>query len=470
MGTERLATNKRQLEGLTTLLALEKEARHAPDLASLGFLGVNETLRLLPYEQALFWRKEGLVSGQTCPLSILCFSGVTRFDAHAPQVVWYHNLMGHLASQAESLQCHTLSDTCVDPSQQEAWREWSPAHVLWVPLIDPHHGALLGGLWLARDQVWTDGEQRLAEHWADGYGHALALLTARSKRRFWTAPMLGKRLGRMGRMVWVGCLLVGLLWLPVRQSVLAPATVVAKQPILISAPTDGVVYRFHVLPNQTVVVGQKLFDLDPTEVNHQFQVATEALAVAKAHYQKAESKATQRSENGGELASLRALMARSATQARYAKQLLQRLQVIAPVAGVVMFSDVNQWLGRPVRVGERILSMADPTQVEVEILLPVADALVLEPGAETRLFLNIDPLHPKPGKLRYASYEASATPEGMLAYRLRSAFSDKNNLSEKKNHPRLGLKGTAKLFGEKVPLFLYLFRRPLSALRQRTGW
>ena len=36
--------------------------------------------------------------------------------------------------------------------------------------------------------------------------------------------------------------------------------------------------------------------------------------------------------------------------------------------------------------------------------------------------------------------------------------------------PRIGLRGTAKVYGEKVSLFYYLFRRPITYLRQHLGW
>ncbi|MNL84264.1 hypothetical protein D3C87_2121830 [compost metagenome] len=34
---------------------------------------------------------------------------------------------------------------------------------------------------------------------------------------------------------------------------------------------------------------------------------------------------------------------------------------------------------------------------------------------------------------------------------------------------RLGLRGTARVYGEPVSLFYYLMRRPITALRQWTG-
>ncbi|MEO5353476.1 MAG: HlyD family efflux transporter periplasmic adaptor subunit [Magnetococcus sp. XQGC-1] len=449
----------RQLTGLTTLLTLEKEARHAPDVEALGFVMVNETVRLFRYNQAAFWEAaEGKIR-------LLSLSGVARFDPHAPQVVWLEQFIARQSRKATPLPCQPLSLEQVEPEMRTAWQEWSHPHVLWVPLRHPAGGDPLGGLWLARDQPWENGEQRLVEHLADGYGHALALL---SRPLCWQrlARRLPRLLGRGLRLALLILLLVLLLSIPVRQSVLAPATVVARQPTVIAAPVDGVVHRFHVLPNQEVVVDQPLFDLDPTEVNNRFQLATEELAIARAHYQKAANKAFQSAESGGELAALRATMARAASQAEHAETLLQRLQVRAPTAGVAVFADVNQWLGRPVRVGERILSLADPNDVEVDIVLPVADALVLQPGAETQLFLNTDPLHPLSGVLRYASYEASQTAEGILAYRLRSRFQEAGD----QPRPRLGLKGTAKLFGERVPLAFYLLRRPLAALRQKVGW
>ncbi|MBF0400630.1 MAG: HlyD family efflux transporter periplasmic adaptor subunit [Magnetococcales bacterium] len=453
--------HSRQLTGLTTLLSLEKEARHAADREALGFIMVNESLRLLPYNQAVFWSVAA-----DAAIRLVSFSGVARFDPHASQVVWLQSFISRHHQESAGQPCHTLALAQLEAADRADWQQWSHPHVLWLPFHHPHRNEVVGGLWLARDHPWERGEQRLAEHLADGYAHALVLLSrsARFSLHAWLWPRW------LRGVVWLLLLLVLAGW-PVRQSVLAPATVVARQPTLMAAPVDGVVYRFHVVPNQVVAVGQALFELDPTEFDNRLQLATEELAIAQAQYQKAANKAFQSVESGGEMATLRAAMLRAATQAEQARQLLQRLQVTAPVAGVVMFSDVNQWLGRPVRVGERILSIADPADIEVEILLPVADALVLEPGAETRLFLNTEPLQPLPGRLRYASYEASSTPEGVLAYRLRSTFlAETAFLAHKADGPRLGLKGTAKLFGEQVPLVLYLLRRPLAALRQKTGW
>ena len=51
-----------------------------------------------------------------------------------------------------------------------------------------------------------------------------------------------------------------------------------------------------------------------------------------------------------------------------------------------------------------------------------------------------------------------------------SAIVSRRRLSDAAHPPRIGLKGTAKVFGERVSLFYYLLRRPLAAARQFVGF
>jgi hypothetical protein len=65
--------------------------------------------------------------------------------------------------------------------------------------------------------------------------------------------------------------------------------------------------------------------------------------------------------------------------------------------------------------------------------------------------------------MRQTSYEPQVTPDGNLAFQLKAGF----NHIEKQ--PRVGLKGTGKIYGKRVLLINYLLRRPISALRRFTG-
>lgn len=66
--------------------------------------------------------------------------------------------------------------------------------------------------------------------------------------------------------------------------------------------------------------------------------------------------------------------------------------------------------------------------------------------------------------MAHAAYEAEETPAGVLVYRVAAAIADDAP------PPRIGLHGTAKIYGRTAPLALYLFRRPISAARQALGF
>jgi hypothetical protein len=108
--------------------------------------------------------------------------------------------------------------------------------------------------------------------------------------------------------------------------------------------------------------------------------------------------------------------------------------------------------------------LADPTKVEIEARLPVADAIDLEIGGPVRVFLNIDPARARDAVLTYVSYQAQQGADGILGYRIKA------RLTDEASPPRIGLRGTAKLYGAEVPLAYAILRRPVAAARQWLGF
>jgi len=151
------------------------------------------------------------------------------------------------------------------------------------------------------------------------------------------------------------------------------------------------------------------------------------------------------------------------TERDYARELLGQVEVKAPQDGLLLYTDRADWIGRPVVVGERIMEIANPLQVEVRIDLPVSDAIVLAEGAPVKVFLNANPLDSLGATVSHASYHAEVLPGDLLAYRVKA------DLNGSADEVRIGWQGTAKIYGEDVSLFFLLFRRPISAARQFLG-
>ena len=104
--------------------------------------------------------------------------------------------------------------------------------------------------------------------------------------------------------------------------------------------------------------------------------------------------------------------------------------------------------------------VADPSAVELELQVPVAEAVTFDDGARVSFFRNVAPERPLEARVIFASYSSSVTADGIVAYRFRA------RLDKPGDDLRIGLKGTAKLYGHRRPLVLWLLRRPLAVMRQ----
>ena len=193
------------------------------------------------------------------------------------------------------------------------------------------------------------------------------------------------------------------------------------------------------------------------------EVADKSRAVAQADFLRETQKSFSDGNSKGELSSFKAKFEEKVAEAQYTRDLFERIRITAPEDGIVVFSDPNDWIGKPVQTGERIVQIADPQHVQIAINLPVEDALNLEAGAKVKLYLNVSPLDTVEGELTQSSYEPVPVAEGFVAYRLKA------DIATGELPPRIGLKGTAKIYGAWAPFVYHVFRKPLAATRRYLG-
>jgi hypothetical protein len=365
---------------LSTLLQLEGSARVAQSVKELQFLAVNETRRLLVYRQA-FFLKAG--NRDRTPYRVEAASSVAAIERDAPLILWVEQVIQSTRSTHRTDAPLRLSLDEYPDEIRTAWKEWSFPYVLWCPLRHPNQ-SILGGLWLARETPWQETDLTLVQRLTETYAHAWKALEGRKNIR-------QSRWLHSG-LIWLiaAGAAVGLC-LPVRFSTLAPAKIVAKDPAVVSAPIDGVIARILVPPNTKVAEGEMILLYEDTNLRNQFEVADKNLAVALAEYRQAAQSAFQDAESQTKLPLLKAEAELRQAERDYAKELLDQVQVKASRAGLLLYTDESDWIGRPVVVGERIMDIADPAKVEARIDLPVEDAIVLKEGAEVQLSHSISP-------------------------------------------------------------------------------
>ncbi len=444
--TEDTSTQK-----LSALLQVEWDIRQAPDDDSLSFIAVNECKRLVDYDHAVLWRQPDR--------SVTAISGVSSIEANAPMVEWCNHLVEHLF-ESKRVQYPSILDAGeLPPSLRQGWEEWGHGGVLWRPMIAGQRG-VNGGILFFRSAPWNDGELYIISRLANALAQSFALIDAQSGLQLRHLPGFLK-----SRPVFAGIavLAVAALFFPVRITVLAPAEVIARTPYVVSSPIDGVIEDFLILPNASVKKGQPLFRFVAVGLKTANDIAEKALALAEEELDVARKQAFGDRQAKSNLAVLEAKLEEKRVEYAHAAEQFAWIEVASPAAGIAIFDDPDEWEGRPVRIGEKILTVADSSAVALDIQVPVDDAIVVEPGRRVTLYLNTRPLEPVEARLERAGYLPKRQPDGVVAYQLRAVFVDHTA------SPRIGLKGTAKLYGQEVSLFYFLMRRPLAALRRTFG-
>ena len=442
------------------LLQLAGRARAASSPDALQFLLLNETFQLVQYRQAVLWSRAQGVMG---------VSGVSSVDRNSSFVLWIKTLFLKLSSQQTEIvrvEPDTLSADLLG-----AWSDWLPKFALWLPL--PAIDRAGAGLLLCRDEPWSDRELYQLKEWLASWQQCWQLLSLKSRRSLSWGADNGSS-GRPGSDGWWGrfwrnriyrygllLVLVGLI--PVPLTVLAPAEIVPREPAVIRVPIDGVIEDLLAMPNQWVNAGEPLVRLDLTSLMSQLRVAEQESLLALAIYRQAVLQSLTDAERLAQLAEQDSQTIQRQIQTDYLQQMLERATITAPRSGIVIFDDPMQLIGRPVATGEKIMVVAQPEQVEIEIWLALNDMIAFSELTTVVVHLNATPFKPVKAQVESIGHTAIQRPDGTYAYRVRA------RLDNNQQPPRIGLRGTARLAGDRVTLAYWVFRKPIIAVRQFLG-
>ena len=454
---------------MAALLGLQNAVRTVPADA-LNYTIVNETAQAVPYTSAFMWdfRKQRLTAA----------SGTEKAESGSPMLIWasrFMHRMGRLThNHIKKKREDALLPVIVNRDEPAAflsgdliseWKEHLPEHSygLWIPFTDTRRGrfsnirpALLGGMLLIRDTAFNEWETEAAFLLSGAFSQSIVLSGI---------PRLTPQRPRIGAGVFTFvalCLLYPLLFLPVREGVLAPAEVVAEAPRYVRAVQQGIVSQLLVKPGEAVVKGQPVALLDDSEMNAREAAARQASLAAEAELIQASQESVLDVKARGKLPVLRAKVDETAAELRLARLKLNKTHLYAPTDGIAVFDDPAEIIGKPVETGERIMLVSPAVSSRIEIKLPSSDDLPsLTEGGTAVFHPNGAPLDSRAANVDYIAYFASAAPDGTSYRILRADFSGEQ--------VRLGTRGTARVYAADRPFILWVLRRPIASVRQWLG-
>ncbi len=444
-----------QAAPISQFIDLEIEARQCTGLDALRFAIVNSTRKIAAFEQAFL--VEPTITGRW---NVSRAASVSKIDRNTPVVRSIDAWLQH-PGQAEVL--HRGEPRLANLNHDAAaWGLRSTTfafpNAFWLP-IKSRDGRVLVALLALKTENWRPQHTALMMPLAGAYGHAWDALAPRPGDSIERVRGIVSK-SRLALAAALACLAAA--FIPVPMSALAPSEIVAGEPMLVTAPIDGVIGDVLAPPGAWVDKGALIITYVDVKLRNDAEVASRTRVVAEARYFKVVQAALATQKEMQDLATAKAELDVANAEWDYAKELLGRAEIRAERAGLLIYSAKSDWIGKPVAVGERLMEIGDPAKSEIKIELPVSDAVALQPGGTISLFLDGDPLRSIDGTITRTSYRPTLTAEQQLAFRIHAKFAD-----EKPR--RIGLRGVARVDGETVSLWFYLFRRPIAAVRQRVG-
>ena len=137
-----------------------------------------------------------------------------------------------------------------------------------------------------------------------------------------------------------------------------------------------------------------------------------------------------------------------------AKWYLAHSVVTAPVSGILAIAEgsADKLAGRALRLGEKQFDILSDKGMIAEIMVNEKDASVLEGNPRITLFLHTRPELPIPVKILSSRFYPELTEQNIYSYNVKAEM--ENNVPGL----RFGMRGVARVTGEKVKLGYYLFR------------
>jgi len=385
-------------------------------------------------------------------------SGREDINDQSPLVTLWKNIVASL-KEDNTVRILKSTSTDLENEWQTLIEKTSGLSVLWVPLIV--NGKLRAGLWLERwgKDIWDVGESEIMNSFSQSLSLSWKHLNPESR---WYS----KRFFRFQRtaMAIAGLVIVCLLYFPtVSLRVVAPCEIVPKEPEIVAAPLEGVIKQVMVQPGDYVRDGDLLFTYEDRVIIQELKVAQKQVQIVKSQYNRARLRAFKDEEAMENLRSLKYRIEQEKIRLKLVESNVKHLEVRAHSDGICMVDNPEDWRGRPVQIGERVVMLFVPEKSKVKIFLPENDYIQFDWEKPVQLILNADPGTKHQAKLNYVAPQTSENPEGGVSFIAEAALTDTDV------RIMVGSKGSAIVYGEEVRMGYWLIRKPLAGIRDLLG-
>jgi len=250
--------------------------------------------------------------------------------------------------------------------------------------------------------------------------------------------------------------------------VVAPCEIAPEDPHLVTAPLNGVISEVVVNSGDKVVKDDLLVSYDDRVVLEELEIARQQVKILETTIRTTGINALATSAAKAELEILNYQLKQEKIRLALAEYRVSKLYLKAEVPGTVVIDSPDEWRGRPVEIGEKVMLLVNPKKMFLRIWLPEADNVDFNRDGKIKVILNAFPDASLAASLTYVANSVVPSPQGVSSIPAEAHFM--SGAIEQEGRLRIGLKGSAILYGENVSLTYWLLRKPWASLRKFLGY
>jgi Biotin-lipoyl like len=249
--------------------------------------------------------------------------------------------------------------------------------------------------------------------------------------------------------------IISLFAIRVHQNVAAEFSIRPEHEIVTFAWYDGIIKGCPVEDGAKVKKGDIILRYDTRQLQYRLAAAKAELNQADAEYEKVSSEAFTQKQQLGNIKLLQIKQKRAKIAIDECKWLLSKSILRAQQNGILSLTSGNseKLRGKAVKLGEKLFEIFSGTDLQAEIEVPEKDASIIEQKPQITLYLHARPEVPLTATVEFTSSQPILTARNTFCYMLNSKLNKNNDVTL-----RYGMRGTARLSGQRVTLAYYLFR------------
>lgn len=255
-------------------------------------------------------------------------------------------------------------------------------------------------------------------------------------------------------------LLALLMFVRVHESVNAEFEIKAPETVSAYAWFDGPIARCYFQDGDLVRKGDVVAEYDTSQLAFRLANAENQVSEIEQEYELESSAAFTERERLGKVRLIEARLESARVAVEEARWYMEHSRIVAPADGVLALADgrAELLINKAVRTGDRIFDVYGGEGAVAEIRVNERESSILLGEMETTLFLYTQPDRALEADITEVRPYPELTEQRIYSYVVRAHLRDDIDL-------RYGMRGIAKLRGERVSLGYYLFKNLVIYLR-----